>query len=147
VRPALSPEQVLARLRRFLLALAGALFVGIVVELAFAGHTQSPVQWIPFGLCGLGLLGVVAAWAWPRRAVLLAARAGLGLVTLGSVLGLYEHIAGNIAFQLEIQPNAAVSDVIGKALGGANPLLAPGILALAALLAAAATYAHPALES
>lgn len=146
MRPAAGPEQVLARLRRFLLALAGALFIGTVAELAAAGHTASPAQWIPFGLCGLGLLGVLAAWAWPRRAVLLGLRAGMGLVGLGSLLGLYEHVAGNLAFQLEIQPNAAVGDVIGEALGGANPLLAPGILALAAVLVVAATYAHPALQ-
>lgn len=114
MRPAAGPEQVLARLRRFLLALAGALFIGTVAELAAAGHTASPAQWIPFGLCGLGLLGVLAAWAWPRRAVLLGLRAGMGLVGLGSLLGLYEHVAGNLAFQLEIQPNAAVGDVIGK---------------------------------
>jgi hypothetical protein len=31
-------------------------------------------------------------------------------------------------------------------LGGENPLLAPGILAVAAMLALAATYYHPALS-
>jgi len=32
-----------------------------------------------------------------------------------------------------------------KAVSGGNPLLAPGILALAAIIALAATYYHPAL--
>ncbi|MBL8056450.1 MAG: hypothetical protein JNK29_07110 [Anaerolineales bacterium] len=143
----LTAELILARLRLFLLTVAGLLFLGTVVELGVTGHTQSPIQWIPFGLCALGLLAVLAAWARPSRPVLLGLRASMGLVALGSLLGLYEHISGNLAFQLEIQPNAGLSDVLGKALGGANPLLAPGILALAALLAAAATYAHPALEA
>jgi hypothetical protein len=39
-----------------------------------------------------------------------------------------------------------VSDVWFKALRGADPLLAPGILALAGILSTAATYRHPALE-
>jgi hypothetical protein len=141
-----SADVILARLRRFLLVLAGLLFVGTLTELGFTNHMESPVQLIPFALCGLGILAVLAALARPSRAVLLALRAGMILVTLGSLFGLYEHFSENLAFQLEIQPNAAAGDVLVKALGGANPLLAPGILALAAVLAAAATYSHPSLQ-
>jgi hypothetical protein len=67
------------------------------------------------------------------------------LVGLGSLFGLYEHIEHNLAFELEIRPTAAVNDVFMEALKGASPLLAPGILGLAALIALAATYYHPAL--
>ena len=65
------------------------------------------------------------------------------LNVLGSALGIYEHIENNLGFELEIRPNAAVVDVFIEALHGASPLLAPGILALAGLLALAATYYHP----
>jgi hypothetical protein len=46
---------------------------------------------------------------------------------------------------LEMRPSAVWSDVWFEALRGAAPLLAPGILALAAIIAIAATYEHPAL--
>ena len=71
----------------------------------------------------------------------------MGLITLGSCFGIFEHIENNLAFALEIRPNAVVSDVFFEALRGASLLLAPGILTLGAILALAATYYHPALNS
>ena len=59
------------------------------------------------------------------------------------------HVAAHTRqyeFALEIQPNATTSEIVMDALRGANPLLAPGVLALAAILAIAATYYHPALH-
>lgn len=135
-----------ARLRRFLLTAAALVFATTVLELWFVEHAESAVQIIPFVLCGLGLLAVAAAWYTPRRGVLLGLRAVMVLVALGSLFGWYEHLAHNIAFELEIHPNATTGDVFWEALSGASPLLAPGILMLAAFLAVAATYAHPALS-
>lgn len=136
---------VLLRLRRFLLTISALLFFGTVVELWLVGHAETVVQLIPFALCGLGLIVVIVALLHPRRATMLALRALMGLVLLGSLFGVYEHVMGNIAFQSEIHPNATTREVVMSAIGGANPLLAPGILALAAVLAIAATYHHPAL--
>jgi hypothetical protein len=68
-------------------------------------------------------------------------------ILLGSLFGIYEHVSNNLAFELEIYPNEAVTDALLHAFGGANPLLAPGVLGLAALLAIAATYYHSALRS
>ncbi|MEW5988163.1 MAG: hypothetical protein AB1791_16160 [Chloroflexota bacterium] len=140
-------DTILFHLRRFLLALAGLLFLGAMIELSFSEHTENPVQFIPFILCGLGVVAVVAALARPRRKPLLILRASMALVALGSLLGLYEHAANNLAFQLEVQPNLTSLQMITAALGGASPLLAPGVLGLAAVLAAAATYYHPALTA
>ncbi|MBL8156945.1 MAG: hypothetical protein JNM70_22415, partial [Anaerolineae bacterium] len=64
-----------------------------------------------------------------------------------SGLGLGLHLLGNTQFEQEIRPSAAAVDVLLEALKGANPLLAPGILALAGLLAIAATTYHPMLRS
>ena len=143
----MSPELVNHRLRRFLFVLAGFIFIGSIVELALEGHTQSPVQWIPFVLSGLGLVGVTAVLITPQRKTLISLRAVMGLVAFGSFFGIFEHIEHNIAFALELRPNAVLIDVFFEALSGANPLLAPGILALGALLALAATYYHPSLNS
>lgn len=142
----MSAELVLERLRRFLLTLTALLCVGTVIELALTEHTETIVQWIPFGLCGLGFVAAIGVLLRPQRLTLLGLRVCMGLLVLGSFLGIYEHLEHNVAFELEIRPNAVVSDIFVAALGGANPLLAPGILALMALLAIAATYYHPALE-
>lgn len=142
----MSAELVLERLRRFLLTLTALLCVGIVIELALTEHTETIVQWIPFGLCGLGFVAAIGVLLRPQRLTLLGLRVCMGLLVLGSFLGIYEHLEHNVVFELEIRPNAVVSDIFVAALGGANPLLAPGILALMALLAIAATYYHPALE-
>jgi hypothetical protein len=141
----MSAETTLAHLRRFLLSIAGVLFVGTLVELWFTNHMEEPAQWIPFGLCGVGLAAAGAMLAWPRRAVRLGLRVSMIVVGLGSAFGIYEHIANNVAFQLEIHPSAALPELVAAGLGGANPLLAPGILGLAALLALAATYQAAAL--
>jgi hypothetical protein len=52
-----------------------------------------------------------------------------------------------MAFEREIFPESLVSELLGDALRGVAPLLAPGGIALGALLAAAATHRHPAFEN
>ena len=137
---------VLRRLRRFLLSTSALLFAGTLGELWLINHMEDPVQLIPFFLCGLGIVAALVALLRPQRATLLGLRACMGLATLGSLLGVYLHVESNLALHREISPNAPARDVVIGALGGANPLLAPAILALAAMLAVAATYHHPALS-
>lgn len=146
VRP-VDDALVLSRLRRFMLGTSGLLFAGTVAELLLVDHAESFTQLIPFALCGLGLLAAAAALFRPRRAALLALRVVSALAALGSLYGVYEHVAGNVALQREVNPNAAGFEFLMGALDGGNPLLAPGVLTLAAALALAATYRHPALSS
>jgi hypothetical protein len=143
----MSDASVLFRLRQFLLVVSALLCVGTLVELWLTNHMETFVQLIPFALCGLGLAAVVAALLSPRRAALLALRALMVLVALGGFFGVYRHLAGNLEFHRELHPNASTGELLSGALGGANPLLAPGILALTAALAIAATYYHPALQA
>ena len=137
---------VLARLRRFLLATSAFLLAGTVAELLLVGHTEGFAQLLPFALSGLGLVAAAAAALRPRRGALLALRVVSALAALGSLYGVYEHVAGNLALQREVNPNAAGTEFLLGALDGGNPLLAPGVLTLAAALALAATYRHPALS-
>jgi hypothetical protein len=139
-------DLVLFRLRRFLLMLAGVLFIGTLVELVFTNHTKEIVQLIPFGLGGLGAIVVIVVLAHPQRIILLASRMAMGLIALGSLFGVYEHVASNIDFHLEIYPRSTWLETLAAGLGGANPLVAPGILAVAAVLVLAATFAHPGLK-
>jgi len=133
------------RLRTFLLWLAGSMCIGTTVELFLAKHYEDPLQLLPFVLCGVGLIAVAAVLRRQQRARLLALRGVMSLLLLVSLLGIYEHLVNNFAFELEMRPSAVWSDVWFQALRGAAPLLAPGILAVAAVVAIAATYAHPAL--
>ena len=143
----MSPAATLFRLRRFLLVLSILLFGGTVVELLLVKHWGDVVQLIPFALCGLGSIAALLVLLRPRRATLLGLRVCLGVVVCGSLFGIYEHLSNNIAFQREIKPDAPMADVFVSAVAGGNPLLAPGTLAVAAVLALAASYNHPALEN
>jgi uncharacterized membrane protein YeaQ/YmgE (transglycosylase-associated protein family) len=134
------------RLRTFLLGMAGCLCVGTSVELLLADHTQTLVQLIPFALCGAGLVVLLLALLRPRRSTLMLLRAVMLFLLAGAVFGVYQHFGSNLAFEQEIRPGAAVGGLWLAALKGAAPLLAPGILGLAALLGLAGTYGQPALQ-
>lgn len=138
--------RTLRRIRRFLVSLSAFVLVGSLIELSLTEHMESTVQQIPFVLCVLGLVSLGIAALRPSRWTLRVLRVVMALVALGSLFGVYEHFEHNLAFELEIRPNASAGDVLLESLQGANPLLAPGILALAAILAAAATYDHPVLR-
>lgn len=141
----MSAEIVLDRLRRFLLRVAAFMSVGTIVELALTEHWADAVQILPFVLAGLSFIIIVAVLVRPQVGALRLLRWIMTVVLVGSLFGVYEHLEHNIEFALEIRPNAAVADVFWGAFAGANPLLAPGILAFMAILALAATYYHPAL--
>src|SRR5687767_5737340 len=142
MRAVVSPAEVLLRLRRFLLVLSLLLFGGALIELWLVGHTQDVLQWLPFGLCILGALVVLLVLLRPGRGAIKALRICMALVVLGTLLGIYLHVEGNVLLASEIQPNSPTTELILKGLAGANPLLAPGILAVAAVLSVAATYRY-----
>ncbi len=142
----MTPEVIVKRVRWFLLILAAAIYAGVPVELYFAEHTQEQYQKIPFILCGIGLVVVGVVLIYPRRYTLWPARLLMVIIAAGGLLGMCFHMNGNFEFELEIRPNATRSDVLMDALRGANPLLAPGILAFGAMVVLIATYYHPALH-
>jgi hypothetical protein len=128
-----SSQPVETRLRTVLRLAATAIFLVTPLELLLAEHTESPIQLFPFGAA---LIGLVGGWAVTRTGTQL--RIGRGLlvvVMLVGLLGLWEHIEHNFEFEREIQPNLDSTAAFWKALFGASPLLAPGILILGALLA------------
>ena len=131
--------QTLVRLRLFLRLLAGGLFAGTIAELVLAEHVEEPIQWLPFILCGLGLL--VMAWAWLRpQRIATFALIGVMVLTMGaSFFGMWEHFEGNRAFTLERRPTASGWYLLRHSLQGGAPLLAPGILIVGAAVALAGT--------
>jgi hypothetical protein len=141
----MNAEIILSRLHRFYLAFSIFIFAGSLVELVVINHTKETLQWMPFllSLLGIGLAG----WELlrPGRRSQLALRLGMSGISLGSLVGTAVHVTGNLRFALEVNPNLNLGEQIAAALGGANPLLAPGVLGMAAVVALAATYAAPAL--
>jgi hypothetical protein len=131
------------RLRRALLLLAGAVFAMTPLELWLTDHIEETQQLIPFAVCAAGLLAVALVLIRPARLSLMFLRVVMVVAVLTSLLGMYYHLSGNFGFELEIRPNDTASDVLMEALKGANPLLAPGILALAGAVALLAAWQHP----
>jgi hypothetical protein len=138
----MSAEEILRRLQLFLLLLSSLLFSGALLELWLVNHTEDVIQWVAFVLAGLGLLATLFVLFWRGRTTVSMLRVCMVVVILGSLFGIYEHVINNIAFEREIQPYATFSQLLRKGLSGANPLLAPGVLAVAGLLALAATYKY-----
>ena len=143
----MTAEVVESRLRRLLLLLATFTLAATPVELWLEEHTKEPLQFIPFFLCGVGLVTLVAALLRPHKATLIALRVAMSLVALGGIVGTVVHLLKNFEFEREIRPAAPTGDVFVAALKGASPLLAPGVLLFAALAALAATYYHPAIDN
>lgn len=127
------------RLRRFLLIVAAAIFGGTIIELLLIEHTEEALQIVPFVLSGAGLVVVVAVLVVQRRALIRALRIVMAIVALGGVVGVGLHLKNNIEFDRETRPDAPTGEMLWRAIHGASPILASGILVVAAALATAAT--------
>ena len=140
-------ESTLARLRQFLLIIAAGIFVMTLVELIFVSHWNETIQYLPFGLCGLGLAMLTVAYLRPGRSSINALRWSMTIIGACSFIGFYEHMTNNFSFWREIQPNATGWELIVATFNGGIPVLAPGILLLGAVIGLAALYQHPLLKS
>jgi len=138
----MTAAEILRRLRKFLLLLSLFLFGGALIELWLVGHTKELVQWIAFALAGAGAFTLLLVLFRFSPATVRILRVGMLLVVLGSLFGMYEHFSGNVGFAREIRPNSTTTQLFWRGLQGGNPLLAPGVLAVASLLALAATYRY-----
>ncbi|HSJ89229.1 MAG TPA: hypothetical protein VK909_18600 [Anaerolineales bacterium] len=141
----MSAEATLLRLRQFLIIISAGVFVMTVTELFFLSHWTEWIQYLPFALSGLGLVTLGLAYFRPTRGTLLVLRWSMIIIALCSLIGFYEHMENNFEFNKEIRPNATAQQSIVATLEGANPVLAPGILTLGAVIGLAATYQHQVL--
>lgn len=142
----MNSEQSLARIRQFLLIISAAVFIMTVTELFFLSHWSETIQWLPFALSGWGLIVLALAYFKPSPITINVLRWSMVVIGLCSLIGIYEHMANNLGFQMEIQPNATPWELIMATLEGANPVLAPGILMLGAAIGWTAAYQHSALK-
>ncbi|HJS18425.1 MAG TPA: hypothetical protein VJ785_06740 [Anaerolineales bacterium] len=143
----MNSDATLARLRIFLLLIAAGVFIMTITELFFLGHWNETIQYLPFALSALGLITLAYFYFRPNRASTLVLRWSMILIGVCSFIGFYQHMAMNYSFWLEIYPDAAIWELVRAILEGENPVLAPGILLLGAVIGLAAIYRHPLLES
>lgn len=129
--------------------LLGLVLLGIIAtsaELILLEHTEEAWQLVPVILLPLGLIAGVSV----------AVRAGLFTLRLFRVLmtafvgagclGLALHYRGNVEFELEMYPGLQGLELFRKAITGATPALAPGMMIHLGLLGLVSTYRHPILS-
>ncbi len=142
-------------LRRMLLGFAVLAALGTLAELGLERHYDGMDQRIPWVIAGLvAALGALLAIR-PGPAAIRAARVLAVVALIGSAIGVFKHVeenhgAGALDYRYtETWESRSAADQWFKAATkqvGPAPVLAPGALALAALLLAAATARHPALQ-
>jgi len=138
--------QVLTRIRQFLLIISALVFLMTVIELFFLSHWTETIQLLPFALSALGLITLALAYFRPGALTINVLRWSMIVIGLCSLIGVYEHMENNFDFQKEIQKNGTSRELLMGTLEGANPVLAPGILALGAMIGWTAGYRHSVLE-
>jgi hypothetical protein len=142
-------------LRRMLLGFSVLAALGALAELGLERHYDGMDQRVPWVIAGLvAALGALLAIR-PGPAAIRAARVLAVVALIGSAIGVFKHVeenhgAGALDYRYtETWESRSAADQWFKAATkqvGPAPVLAPGALALAALLLAAATARHPALQ-
>jgi len=117
------------------------------VELIFAKHYTQSAMLIPFVLVTLALATILAVALKPTPLVLRLFQAVMALLFVGSAIGVYFHLRGNLIVARDIDPTLGGFNLIWGMLTGASPALAPGLLAQVGLLGLAYTYRHPNLSA
>ena len=140
-------EEVLKRLRVFLLWFSIFIFAGATVELLALKHFGEDLQWVPLFLCPLGIILVALFLAKPGKGLLKVLRLGMWGIAAGGLVGTFIHVSGNLERIFEAGRSANLPGLFYAIAGGRNPLLAPGTLIIAAAMALAAVYHHPLGES
>ena len=139
----MTESSLVSRFRQWLLLLSTMATLMVPLELLFVEHYEEWQMYIPFVLSGLTLVGIVLVAFWPNKKTLLLFRMVMALLLIGSLLGVYFHLSGNLELTEEINSELQGWSRIWDILSGAAPALAPGLLAQVALMGFLFTYKHP----
>ena len=141
-----APFDVVAALRRVLLALVAFGAAGLVAELVLLEHYESAWQFTPLVLLVAVLVAVALVARRPSLASVRFFQAVMVLCVASGLLGVFLHYQGNVEFELEREPLMRGLALFWEAMRGATPALAPGAMAQLGLLGLVYTYRHPALR-
>ena len=133
------------RLRLLALALAALASFVTLLELVFSEHYTEILMLVPFALTALTLFAIILVAFWPSTRLLRLFQGAMAPLFVGSALGVFFHLRGNLEIAQEVSPDLGGLGVAWKVLTGAAPALAPGLLAFVGLLGLIYTYRHPGL--
>ena len=120
--------------------------LGLGAELLLLGHFEEWRQQVPLVLLGLGLILLATRLLYRGALILRLFRWTMLTFVLGGLAGLWLHLSANMEFELEMYPTLSGLGLLAKALGGALPALAPGVLVQLGLIGFLYTHQHPALS-
>ncbi len=141
-------EELLGRLRKFLLLILLLELLGTLAELLIAEHTEDKLQWIPLVLLIAAML--VLAWhalAQKSRLCLRTLQGLMALFIVAGFTGITLHMKGKMEFKQESDPSLHGWKLMLASLESKTPPpLAPGVMIQMGLLGLAFAYRHPALQ-
>jgi hypothetical protein len=137
-------HQLVTRLRAALLALVFVGMTGMATELVLLKHYEDTRQLVPLFLIVLAYIVLGMVTIAPSALSVRAFQAVMALFVAAGALGVYFHLRGSIAFQLDMDPTQSRWDLFSKAIRAqAPPALAPGAISQLGLLGLVAAYRHP----
>ena len=144
VSPASQHHQEVTALRRILASIFLFGSLGTGAELVLLEHVEGAWQILPLVLIGTACVLLALVLAQPGTARLRAFQLTMWLFVASGAAGILLHYQGNVAFELELDPDAAGWGLFWESLKGATPSLAPGTMTLLGALGLAYAYRHPA---
>lgn len=121
-------------LRRLLFATYVIALVGVAAELLLIGHFEDWPQMIPLALIALGLVTGIMYGQSPTDRCDRVFVLSLALMFASGVVGQVLHYRGNMEFELESDPAISGWKLFAASMTGATPALAPGTMALLAVI-------------
>jgi hypothetical protein len=113
--------------------LAATFFFGAIgtgIELVLLEHTDGIWQLLPLALVALGCVAGGVLAMRPATATIRAFQALMMLFGASGLAGVALHYQGNVAFELELSPDARGMPLFWESMSGATPALAPGTMIL-----------------
>jgi uncharacterized membrane protein len=131
----------LGLLRRWILVILVLGLLGTVTELVLLEHYEQPLQFVPLVL----IVAAVSVLWWEFRQRDLASRRAtqivMALFVLAGFVGFAAHFRGAAEYQLELDPDMSIWQLLEKILRAkAPPLLAPGMMLQLGLLGLAYVF-------
>ena len=132
------------QLRRLILALLTFGLAATVVDLFGLAHYKETWQMVPIVFIVLTLVAVLWHVFTGSTTSLQVLRMLMPILILVGMTGVFLHMKGSMAFQLEANPDLTGWTLLTKILRAkAPPALAPGIMVQLGLLGSIYGYKHP----
>lgn len=142
----MNAEKLINRLYNFFVGFGIFVFIGTLVEISALHHTREALQFIPFVLLPLGIILGIILLLKPGKALRQVALIGMWIIAVGGLGGMLVHVSGNLE-EVFRGGGSSLLQILQDAIGGRNPLLAPGTLTIGAAMILAVVYARKSLES